>query len=117
MNRPAMPTAVAARASTETKARSPPEEVPCPPGLLHRGGGIENDRCADFRQDRQCPHVRHKRVVAERDTALGHKYVWIARSGDLGHDIAHVPGREELTFFHIDRTTCPGRGNEQIGLA
>ena len=27
-----MPTAVAARARTETKARSPPDEVPCPPG-------------------------------------------------------------------------------------
>ena len=32
MNTPATPTATAARASTGTNSRSPPEEVPCPPG-------------------------------------------------------------------------------------
>ena len=32
MNRPATPTATAARASTGTKLRSPPEAVPWPPG-------------------------------------------------------------------------------------
>ena len=32
MNTPATPTATAARASTGTNSRSPPDEVPCPPG-------------------------------------------------------------------------------------
>ncbi len=32
MKTPATPTATAARASTGTNSRSPPEEVPCPPG-------------------------------------------------------------------------------------
>ena len=32
MKTPATPTATAARASTGTKRRSPPVEVPCPPG-------------------------------------------------------------------------------------
>ena len=32
MNRPAMPAATAARASTGTNSRWPPEAVPCPPG-------------------------------------------------------------------------------------
>ena len=32
MKTPATPTATAARASTGTKRRSPPDEVPCPPG-------------------------------------------------------------------------------------
>src|SRR5674476_1230314 len=32
MNTPATPTATAARASTGTNSRSPPEEVPLPPG-------------------------------------------------------------------------------------
>ncbi len=32
MKTPATPTATAARASTGTNSRSPPEAVPCPPG-------------------------------------------------------------------------------------
>ena len=32
MKTPATPTATAARASTGTNSRSPPDEVPCPPG-------------------------------------------------------------------------------------
>ncbi len=32
MNTPATPTATAARASTGTNSRSPPEDAPCPPG-------------------------------------------------------------------------------------
>ena len=32
MNTPATPTAAAARASTGTNSRWPPETVPCPPG-------------------------------------------------------------------------------------
>ena len=32
MNTPATPTAIAARASTGTNSRWPPELVPCPPG-------------------------------------------------------------------------------------
>ena len=32
MKRPATPTATAARASTGTNSRWPPDDVPCPPG-------------------------------------------------------------------------------------
>ena len=32
MKTPATPTATAARASTGTNSRSPPDDVPCPPG-------------------------------------------------------------------------------------
>ena len=85
MNTPATPTATAARASTGTNSRSPPDEVPLPARLLHRMGGVENHRRAGrARHDRQRAHVGHQRVVAERCAALGQQDVRIAAAGDLG---------------------------------
>ena len=38
---------------------------PLPARLLHRVGGVEDDRRSGLRQHRQRAHVRHERVVAE----------------------------------------------------
>jgi hypothetical protein len=46
MNRPAMPTATAARASTGTNSRCPPETRALPARQLHRVGGVEHHRAA-----------------------------------------------------------------------
>ena len=75
MKTPATPTATAARASTGTNSRWPPEEAALPARLLHRMGGVENDRRAGLAQDRQRAHVGDQRVVAEADAALGHQHV------------------------------------------
>src|SRR5262249_20952522 len=35
---------------------------------------------------------------------------------NLGDDVRHVPGRQELTLFDVDRASGRGRGNKEIGL-
>ena len=80
-------------------------------------GRIENHRCAGgVAQDGQRAKIRNERVVAERGAALGHQHVSIAGAGDLGHDVQHVPGRQELTFLDVDDAAGRGRGDEEIGL-
>jgi len=61
-------------------------------------------------------HVRHERVVTERDASLGHKNVAIARTGDLRDDVRHVPRSEELAFLDIDDLAGFRRSYQQIGL-
>ena len=79
MNTPATPTATAARASTGTNSRSPPDDGALPARLLHRMGGVEDHRRAGAaRQDRQRAHVGDQRVVAERGAALGDQHVGVA---------------------------------------
>ena len=66
MNTPATPTATAARASTGDELALAARRGPLPARLLHRMGGVEDDRRAGLaRQDRQRAHVRNERVVAE----------------------------------------------------
>ena len=49
MNIPATPAATAARASTGTNSRWPPEASPLPPGQLHRVRGVEHHGAAGAR--------------------------------------------------------------------
>ena len=72
MNRPATPVATAARASTGTNSRWPPELVPCPPGSCTLVGRVEHHRAAGLAHDRQAAHVGDEVVVAERGAALAH---------------------------------------------
>ena len=41
----------------------------------------------------------------------------IAGAGDLGGDVRHVPGREELALLDVDRRARLARGEQQVGLA
>ena len=117
MKTAATPTATAARASTGTKRRSPPDGVALPARLLHRVGGVEHHRIAGLGQDRQRPHVVDQRVVAEADAALAQQDVVVAGAGDLRRHVLHVPGRQELALLDVDRAAGRGRGEQQIGLA
>ena len=117
MNTPATPTATAARASTGTNSRSPPDEVPFPPGCCTEWVASKiTGAPVVLRQDRQRAHVRHQRVVAERGAALGDQHVRVAAAGDLGDDIGHVPRREELPLLDVDDLAGRGRRQQQIGL-
>jgi hypothetical protein len=79
-------------------------------------GSVENHRRADLCQDWQRTHVRNERVVAKGHAAFGHKRIGIARTGNLSHDIGHVPWCEELAFFDIDDASGFCRRNQKIGL-
>ena len=117
MNTPATPTATAARARTGDKLALPARGGALPARLLHGMGGVEYDGRADFGEDRQRPHVRHQRVVAEADAALGNEHIGPTRALELGDDMFHVPWREELALLDIDRAARSCGGDEQIGLA
>ena len=63
MKTPATPVATAARASTGTNSRCPPEAVPCPPGQLHRVRGVEDHRAAGLAHDRERSACRTTRLL------------------------------------------------------
>ncbi len=117
MNTPATPTATAARASTGTNSRWPPDEVPFPPGCCTEWVASKiTGAPVVSRHDRQCAHVRHQRVVTERRAALGHQHVRVAAAGDLGHDVRHFPRREELALLDVDDLAGRSSSQQQIGL-
>src|ERR1017187_8991829 len=76
--------------------------------------GIEDDGPAEFTQQRQRAHVGDKVVVAEGRAALGEQDIASAGGGDLRNHVAHVPRREELSFFHIHATLRARGGLDQI---
>ena len=114
MNTPATPAATAARASTGTNSRCPPEVAPCPPGKLHRMRRIEHDRAAGRAHDRQRAHVRDQVVITEA-TRRARKRGCCPRplaSRALSTTLLHVLGGEELALLDVDRLArcAPPRG-------
>ena len=81
--------------------------------LLHRVGRVHHHRVAGARHDRQAAHVGDQRVVAEARAALAEQDALVAGRGDLGGDVHHVPGREELALLHVDRR--PGARRPRAG--
>src|SRR5262245_4776697 len=91
--------------------------VALPARLLHRMRGIENyGRQRLVLENGKRAHVRHERVVAKRDAALGHENISVARAGYLGDNVRHVPWREELSFLDVDDFSSFRSGYQQICL-
>ena len=78
---------------------------------------IEDHRRAGRGEHRQRAHVGDERVVAKRCAALGEEHIRIAGARDLGDDVLHVPGRQELPLLDVHDAACLGGGDEQISLA
>ena len=122
MNRPATPVATAARASTGTNSRWPPELVPCPPGKLDAVGRVEHHRATGLAHDRQAAHVADEVVVAERGAALAHHDRLFVDAGRLGgaprlvDDIRHVVRRHELRLLDVHRLARGGDRMDEVGL-
>src|SRR6185436_7909537 len=102
MKSPATPTATAARASTGTNSRWPPDEVPFPPGCCTECVASKMTRAPVVCAMIGSAHIGYQRVIAERGAALGDKHVRIAAAGDLGDDIRHFPGRKKLALLDVD---------------
>ena len=71
----------------------------------------------------QAGHVGHQIVIAKADTTLtGQKVVFVQAcltgcgTGFVDH-VFHVPRRQKLTFFDVDRLTRLGDRTNEIGLA
>ncbi len=112
-----MPTAAAARARTGANSRSPPERSPSPPGLRHGMRRVEDDRVAGPRHDRHSTHIDDERIVSEARAALAQQNPLVAGRGDLRGGVLHVPRRQELTFFDVDRLAGRACRQQQVGLA
>src|SRR5712691_3638606 len=71
--------------------------------LLDRVRRVEHHGITGFREDRQRAHVRDQSVVAKAGPPLAQQHALVAAERDLVRNMRHIPGREELAFFDIDR--------------
>ena len=85
-------------------------------GQLQTVGHVEDDWNARAPKHRKGAHVHDEVVVAEACAALGDEYTRVAGVDDLGHRVAHVVGREELTLLDVDGAAGPRGGHDQVGL-
>ena len=89
-----------------------------PAWLLHRMGGVkDNGHTGLLRHCRQAAEIGDQRVIAKTCAAFGHQNIGIAAVDQFGDDIFHIPGGQELTFFHIHHPPGLRRRDQQIGLA
>src|SRR5215469_655520 len=61
-------------------------------------------------------HIGDEVVVAKRRAALGKTELRGAKGDQFFGNVSHVPRREELTFFHIDRATGFRSSTQEIRL-
>ena len=85
-------------------------------GPLDAVGRVEDHRPAGARHDRQAAEVVDQRVIAERRAALGEEDPGATAGLDLGGDVGHVFGRQELPFLYVDDPAGLGAGDQQVGL-
>ena len=71
MKTAAIPSETAARAMTGANSALPAGGAALTPRLLHRMGGVHDDRVAGLHHLGKGAHVGNERVVAEADAALG----------------------------------------------
>src|ERR1700683_963854 len=85
-------------------------------GNLHGVGAVKDDR-GERAHDGQRAHVDDEIVVAEAGAAFGEEDAAVAGGGDFFDGVAHIPGSDELAFFHVDGAAGASGGDEQFGLA
>src|SRR5271165_1643075 len=79
-------------------------------GKLHGVGDIVDDRIAELGEHGKGAHIDDQIVIAETSTAFGQDDLRIAGGGDFFGDVAHVPGRKELSLLYIDDAAGFGSG-------
>lgn len=107
MKMPATPTATAARASTGTNWRSPPELDPWPPGSRTECVASNTTGRPRFTHDRERPHVGNEVPVTERRAALAHHEAVFRETGfrrgklRLFNHASHIVRGKELPLLDI----------------
>ena len=79
-------------------------------GELHGVRDVEDDRIAEFVQDREGAHVDDEILVAEGGAAFGEDDFVVAGGGDFFDDVGHVPRGDELGFLDVDDAAGFGGG-------
>ena len=77
---------------------------------------VKDDAISRFAHPIERAHVGYEIVVAKRRAALGKTELRVAKGDQFFGDVSHVPRRQELTLFHIDRATCFCGSAQQIRL-
>ena len=78
---------------------------------------IVDDGTAEFGEDGKGAHVDDEVIVAEACATFGEDDFGVAGGSDFFGNVAHVPGRKELSLLYVDDATGFGGGDEEIGLA
>ena len=82
---------------------------------------VDGDGHAERFHGLNAQHVHDEIVISKTDAALA-KEGWVVRRDftDLGDDVLHIPGREELRLFHVEpparRLNGFGADDDEIGL-
>ena len=84
---------------------------------LHGVSDIVDDGIAEFGEDGKGAHVDDEVIVAEACATFGEDDFPVAGGSDFFGNVAHVPGRKELSLLYVDDATGFGGGEEKIGLA
>ena len=80
-------------------------------------GCVKNHVIAGIAQPIKGAHVGNEVVIAKTGSALRETEFLIAKRDQFLGDIAYVPRREKMAFFHIDSTPGFRCGAQQIRLA
>lgn len=88
-----------------------------PTGQLDGVGGVIYDRTTEGTHDWQGAHIDHEVVIAKTRTTFDQHDFRTTGPPQFVDGVLHVPGRNKLTFFDIDRFACASRCREQVGLA
>ena len=80
-------------------------------------GRIKNHAIAGIAQPIERAHIGNEVVIAKTSATLRETEFLTAERNQFLRDIAHVPRRKKLAFFHIDRTTRFSSCAQEIGLA
>ncbi len=78
---------------------------------------IVDNGIAEFGEDGEGAHVDDEVIVAEACAAFGEDDFAVAGRSDFFGNVAHVPGRKELSLLYVDDATGFGGGEEQVSLA
>ena len=85
--------------------------------LLQGVGDVNNHGNAVALHDGYATEVDDEVLIAEGGAAFGKHDVVVSKIGEFVHHMSHGLGGKELSFLHIDATSCPGGGFEEGGLA
>ena len=86
-------------------------------GELNGVSDIVDNGITELGEDGEGAHVDDEVIVPEACAAFGEDDSGVAGASDFFGDVAHVPGRKELSLLYVHDAAGFGGGKEEIGLA
>ena len=79
--------------------------------------GVIDNWAVEASHNRQRTHIDDEIVVAKACTSFNEHNLTAATFTDFGDSILHIPGRNELTFFQVNRFTGSGDSGQEVRLS